>query len=1251
MEGTGTVGIEPDQPLDGRVSLRLELLPTVNVMTTASAPFQKKARKIMKAWFSLMVMLSVTVALSATESTTSAKAGLEEGLVAAWSFEQVEGETVGEVALAEGKRGQALALDGKGYVQPAVKNLKLTRGFTIEGWICPEPLTGGRVLDCATPAASDAFCLDTFPKDGLRLITPAGTITKPGVLQAGKWAHVAAVYDAWGRLALYLNGELVVEEDAMAGADVVPRQPLTIGADPQGNNRFAGRIDELRLYARPLTLQEVADRMVGKTPSRRAAFERSTRPICWRNGPQANMRNLLGRNDVVYLSPARYEHEALPVGNGRLCAMVWNANGLDLQLNHADNVWYQSSSGRVRLTADTDLFEGVEQFEQRGFLYDGAIRTRYRGKAGEWTAVITVLEGQDVAAIHFEGKVRGKLRLELEQWRPSAKRMTEGMGFVEELPVNQAKPFSRRQALMVAADCGMEPGEAVMQDSLTTIPVALNPQAAADGRVSFTVYIANVFTTAEGDPAARAAEALAAARRNGWEKNFEQTAAAWGKFWEKSFVHLTSPEGTADYMENLWFLHLYWMNCAGRGEFPVKFNGGLFLMHRDMRGWGSSYWYQNTRELYWPLLAANHLELCRPFHHLYRSVLPVQMEMTKRLFKVDGAQYEETMAIDGSGDKKANSYTCLYLTTGIELSLQLYRHYLYSRDEEYLKNTVWPILRETVRFYLNWGKKEDDGLYHIYPTGGKETWWRVKDAITDFAAMRRMFPIFIDLSRRYGVDKDLAVRCEDVLKALPSYPVDPEKGCWAPCTFLSDPPDTGNPVFERLYPPKNTSHSLKENKNSENVECEVIFPWELVGMGSEEKELEMALKTFRARRWQPAGGWDQGAVWAARLGSATEAVRNITAHAAGGQRWPQGFWNTPGGLYTASVLYDFAGFDPAGVNATSTSEMLLQSWDGRIRVWPAAPNKWNGVFYLRAQTGFMVTSERTGGEVVYVAVESLFGDACRITSPWKEEEWRVTRDGKEVARGTTEEIVFSTKKGQRYLVERSAAPIAEMNFAPLAPPVNHDVKRLQKSRDKSGTPVIGQPMLGITRDGLTPVRLQIQLNRETAEKDIREIVGDHKPLAIASAKGTDRKGAAVPAPWLIDGIFGIDRVPPALNYNVRNSEIQPPYVLELSKPSPVNAVVWSYDRRGVRCDFDGINVLKTILVETSVDGTNWTLAAEAAPKQGREGLYGQAIRIEKPAEAKFVRVSFRHQNGDQMHVPVDELEVYSIGAGRVIHGE
>jgi alpha-L-fucosidase 2 len=58
--------------------------------------------------------------------------------------------------------------------------------------------------------------------------------------------------------------------------------------------------------------------------------------------------------------------------------------------------------------------------------------------------------------------------------------------------------------------------------------------------------------------------------------------------------------------------------------------------------------------------------------------------------------------------------------------------------------------------------------------------------------------------------------------------------------------------------------------------------------------------------------------------------------------------------------------------ATSIHDMLIQSWDGRIRVFPAVPSSWPDVQFRRllAQGGVEVTADRRKGRTQLLLIES-----------------------------------------------------------------------------------------------------------------------------------------------------------------------------------------------------------------------------------------------------------------------------------------
>ena len=1175
----------------------------------------------------------------------------------------------GQTTVIPDKTGKnALQLNGTGYLRLDVPtDLAYPRGLTIEAWICPGKLLAGRIVDRSTPAKGDSFCLDTHPGDALRFITPAGTITAEHVLTLGEWAHVLGVYDPEeGWLGIYLNGKIVAEQRATPGLTIAGKNPICIGADPTGGNLFCGGIDEVGLYDFPMIDDDAKARFAGRdVVTRLPVREPPDRPICYREGLQADSRALVSHNDVNYLSPAKYEHEALPVGNGRLCAMVWNADGLNLQLNHANNIFYQNASGRVRLMTTPAWPANYDSFRQWISLFEGRVYTQYAGPAGNFTVTTTVLAGFEVVAIHVKGTLTiPEIKVELEQWRPRIRTISvinqteaeragvkqasfqekSAIGLLEDLPVENPQYFFRRMALLAKADCPMVYNDQEDRNGSTILPMTLKPVPDATGQVEFTLYVANTISGRERNPLYDAVAMLQMALQMGWDEAQESAQGRWIQFWKKSFIHVTSADRTADYMENLWYLHLYWMGCAGLGDLAVKFNGGAFLMHQDLRSWGTSYWYQNTRELYWPLPAANHMELCKPFQNLYLANLEAHRQNAKALFDRKGLQVEETMTIYGSGDKAGNPYTLLYLSTGLECALQLYRQYAYTREEimkiykqfsgkreeNLLTQQIYPFLKDAVAFYQDYATKGDDGLFHITPTDARETYWRVQDGMTDISALREALPILIKESQRLKLDADLRPGWEEFLAKLAPLPENQEKKIYAPCVFPADIPATNNPLILKLYnePGKNIARNITHKTNGENVELDFIYPFGLAGIGS--ANYDQAVRTYENRQFTGSGGWDWTPVCAARLGLAEEAARLQIVHCRSTQTWPQGFWYSPAGVFWANGLADVPYFDSSGVNATTTTEMVLQSYNGLIRVWPAAPKAWNGVFQLCAESGFLVTSERSGGIIKYVALESFFGDPCRIVNPWGNEQTIVSDGEKTVLLAADPELRFPTTAKKRYFIERVAAPVSEMDFAPLQPEVNTDVKYLSYPRraHTPPRPEPGMPMLGITRDGLTPCRVAAQNNHDRATAAISAVVKGKTKRPAVKALWLDAAGTTTAASWLTDGKVGAENIP------------QRPYAVayrfELPEAAPLSALVWSYDRNGGRMDIYMNGPCKDILVESSVDGQSW----REISRTPLGGAAGQAIAFPQAVTAKFIKLTFLDPAGNPVSIPCDEVELY-----------
>jgi hypothetical protein len=70
---------------------------------------------------------------------------------------------------------------------------------------------------------------------------------------------------------------------------------------------------------------------------------------------------------------------------------------------------------------------------------------------------------------------------------------------------------------------------------------------------------------------------------------------------------------------------------------------------------------------------------------------------------------------------------------------------------------------------------------------------------------------------------------------------------------------------------------------------------------------------------------------------------------------------------------------------TTLNELLLQSWNGTIRIFPAVPDSWKDASFhdLRAKGAFAVSAVRKNGKTEFIRIISLAGEPCIVKTGWK----------------------------------------------------------------------------------------------------------------------------------------------------------------------------------------------------------------------------------------------------------------------------
>jgi alpha-L-fucosidase 2 len=733
----------------------------------------------------------------------------------------------------------------------------------------------------------------------------------------------------------------------------------------------------------------------------------------------------LSKHDVTYNTPNTNPLYGLIVGNGRMGAMVWSVNGLTMQIGGVDTSPQGAfSSGLVNLSTAPGMDTGSTRFQQVLSLYDGTLTTTYDSNR---TVTVMGSPNSEVMGIHVEDGRAGVtgVTVDISIWDLST---LTNSGDVPNLDT--------WKAVVTHADAtgaGISRGQADPNNFGYTLAASVEgttftSQAMGANRVrlsiapapSYTIWITSATRlNARGhDSVAQAKTLLSGVQNAGYAATLVAYKTWWHDFWSKSFVQYASTSGAdastsgtdADYLENFYYLSTYAIAAGGYGNYPFHFINGVFRATQDNTKWSNAYWYWNQRNVYHSFLASNHAEIVAGFNNMYSRNLNALKAYTLTRYNIAGIWVPETMGWDGNARGTVGSdFTNDIYSTGVEAAANMYLQYAYTGDAAYLRDTVYPFMREAVTFYVGrLSYNSGTGLYYMATSNAHETYWDVPNAITDLAAVRSLFPAAIRVSQALGLDAALRAQWQNIVDHLAPYPTD------ATDYLPHDPP-------------------IAMTRNGENVACELIWPYDMTGIGA--PDYQRAVSTWNHRPFPYGNVWANDAIHAARLGLGDAAYQGMKTMLGKYQNYPNGFTNNTNGV-----------FEYFGAHLLAMNESMFQSYNDELRVFPALPNDagFIGRFTLAAKGGFLASAEREVGEIKYLGIKSLHGNTATVINPWGTQEIQVRAEpgSSIVLTSSAAELSFPTVAGGVYIVERTAKPLSRYLYAHITGTRNRTPKRM-----------------------------------------------------------------------------------------------------------------------------------------------------------------------------------------------------------------
>ena len=718
---------------------------------------------------------------------------------------------------------------------------------------------------------------------------------------------------------------------------------------------------------------------------------------CCAQGAETAKDNPLDKYNVVWTSPSKDYNGSMPIGNGELAANVWVEPTGDLifYLSKSD-AWTGGTPshgpelvklGRVRVRLDKPLYQAGSDFRQELDLKTGSITIH--SSLGDQKRIIRfwIDANRPVVHVDIQSSVACTAEIALESWRAEGKWLQGGAQKDLILPPDgQTVRWYQRNVRSVFTDSmtnqhlgllvekfpdplmhrtfgGQIVGEGLKATDNKTL-VATKPSR----NIHLSIHALTAQTETPEDWLAQLERQRQSVEAVPMEVAWSAHVKWWQAFWDRSYIYVSgTPDAEATALA--YQLQRWVTACAGRGNYPIKFNGSLFTVDGmdnyqsvsmgtyfgpDHRRWGGPYWFQNTRLIYWPMLSSGDYDEMAPLFNMYRNMLPLLKERTRQYFSHDGVFFSETTQMwglnrdcdfgkDNPDFYPTSGYMKYYWDGGLELSTLLLDYYLNTEDKTFVKETLLPIADQVVIFYDQHYQRTPHGKLHISPSQSLETWHTAEDPLPVLAGLRVVLTGLLDLPKQLTTAQQRA-RWQRLLGEVKELPIAEEAG-------------------KRWLKP---AYVFSDRRNCENPELYAVFPYPIYGVGK--PDLEIGRETFARRGNKRTGGWQQDAIQAALLGLTDQAkaylIQSVTTeNLMGGanekakrpdSRFPA-FWGPN---------FDWIPDQCNGSVIESTLQYMLMQTDGKkILLLPAWPKNWDASFKLHAPCQTTVEGRVVNGEV------------------------------------------------------------------------------------------------------------------------------------------------------------------------------------------------------------------------------------------------------------------------------------------------
>ncbi len=529
-------------------------------------------------------------------------------------------------------------------------------------------------------------------------------------------------------------------------------------------------------------------------------------------------------------------------------------------------------------------------------------------------------------------------------------------------------PSSLAKLGYAAARTGADTGSAwLVQDAALGLQYAVHVASRRIGRDT-QLAVAITSSREDRDPLALARSRTRSALARGYEALLPPHEAWWRDFWGTSSVRL--PDERAERHYNL--VQYFYGAASRRGAPPMPLQGVWTADAGTLPPWKGDFHFDlNVQLSYWAYLQSGHFDEGVPYLDFLWNLVPVHRRFAQRFFDTSGIVVPGVMALDGQPLAGWGQYS-LSPVQGAWAAHAFYLHWRYTADRRFLAERAYPYCALVAEGLVPLLKPGDDGRLKLPLSSSPEIHdnslaaWMTPMTNYDLSLVRWLFSALAEMAAEQGKDAERS-RWTSLLGQMDNLALDEATGVLKV-----------SPTEMLMQSHRHLSHLMAIHP---------LGTLTLEGTATDRRTIAASLDQLASLGTKEWCGYSfsWAAAMEARAGRAEDAWRYLDIYLKA-FILRNGFHANGDQTRTGYSNFTYRPFTLEGnfAAAQAIHEMLLQSWNGRIRVFPAVPAAWMDASFtdLRAEGGFAVSARREGGRTTELRIRAARDGKVSVRDPF-----------------------------------------------------------------------------------------------------------------------------------------------------------------------------------------------------------------------------------------------------------------------------